>query len=542
MRIQSITNQPKLNFKSVSNDSATKKDVALETVKEISDKKEVQKSKNTSKAVIAALTLVVMAVMSSRGFQKNSNKYLKKFRNFLEGRLENSSLKESSKLTKFYQYSIRQMNSFIRKSESINNITSLKDILFMKLMYKSKPTKKIHKSISDYFEKVSQKTVNDSYEKTKKSFKKMNEVFDKLDEFILKDSPDELVEYEPNKFLTKRQLIKKAREHRDNAQILVDSFISKESLENRYKYMNEVTSNLYSSFWDASFKDFWSKDNKFKNKDMWQKFIAAEQIQGNKTEMSRWAATARNAITYTKSDKTDLIYDYVKKLDGIVPSYDKEGIEIIKKLEWFSRHSEGLIDNKSLFLKELAKLKKHIIPSELSGDIEQTITKCRESYIETIEELVNETGTGELQDMLSIYYKIAPFELANSGASLAVQRAVVSFDKSVNLEVEEFFDKLRDLKLGSAPTDILTILFSFVALSFGLGYAKDKDERISRMFKSGIPIVGGIATTMFTTTKLVSGGKSLALGFLSGIVLNQIGKIVDNIRIKNRKLDTNNAE
>ena len=31
-------------------------------------------------------------------------------------------------------------------------------------------------------------------------------------------------------------------------------------------------------------------------------------------------------------------------------------------------------------------------------------------------------------------------------------------DKSINLETEEFVNKLRDLKMGSAPTDILTIL------------------------------------------------------------------------------------
>ena len=50
------------------------------------------------------------------------------------------------------------------------------------------------------------------------------------------------------------------------------------------------------------------------------------------------------------------------------------------------------------------------------------------------------------------------------------------------------------------------------------------------MLTSGIPLIGGIAATTYSTTKLVSGGKSLAFGFLSAIVLNQIGKIADNIR------------
>ena len=127
-------------------------------------------------------------------------------------------------------------------------------------------------------------------------------------------------------------------------------------------------------------------------------------------------------------------------------------------------------------------------------------------------------------------YKIAPFELAKSGAALSVKKAVETFDKALNLETVEFFDKMRDLKLGSAPTDILTIILSFITLSFGFGYAKDKEEKKSVMLKSGIPVVGAIATTLYSTTKLVSGGKSLALGFLSGIVLNQLGTITDNLR------------
>ena len=114
-----------------------------------------------------------------------------------------------------------------------------------------------------------------------------------------------------------------------------------------------------------------------------------------------------------------------------------------------------------------------------------------------------------------------------------MRKAVKSFDKSVEKEGVEFFDKLRDLRLGSAPTDVLTILFSTVMLSLGLGHAKDKDARNTIMLKSGIPVAGGIGVSMFSAAKLVSGGKSLALGFLSGIILNRVGAIADNVR-KNR--------
>ena len=179
---------------------------------------------------------------------------------------------------------------------------------------------------------------------------------------------------------------------------------------------------------------------------------------------------------------------------------------------------------------ELEKLEKHKIASNLV----KTHEDFKNSHIQLIKDLLNDTATGELQDMLSIYYKLAPFELDKSGASLAVKKAVQSFDKSVQYECVEFFDKIRDLRLGSAPTDVLTILFSFITLTLGLGHAKSKEKCQSIMLTSGIPIVGGIAVSTITATKLVSGGKSLALGFLSGLALNQIGKVVDNIFKRNK--------
>lgn len=504
-----------------------------ETVNPELDKKPSSSKKENSHIgsgiTLATLLTVCIFFMLSRGFQKNTNKFLNKVKDYLEKKQELSTLSSSGKKTKMYEYAIHRTNSFIKKSESINNITSLKDILFMKFMYKFEPTKEIHKTISEGFEKLSRKTVVDSYTKTEKDFEKMNQIFKHLDEFILDKSPDEIIYFNGKKY-TKKQLVKQAQAHREMANEIVSNFTSTNSQKNRYEYINKVTEDLYSRFWDASFKDFWSKNNKFKRKEMWQTFIAAEQIKGDKTKLAEMVATARNALTYTNTDKSEFIHNYIKNLDGIIPPNDAEGIEIITKLEWFANNTEGLKNNKELFMAELEKLEKHKIASNLV----KTHEDFKNSHIQLIKDLLNDTATGELQDMLSIYYKLAPFELDKSGASLAVKKAVQSFDKSVQYECVEFFDKIRDLRLGSAPTDVLTILFSFITLTLGLGHAKSKEKCQSIMLTSGIPIVGGIAVSTITATKLVSGGKSLALGFLSGLALNQIGKVVDNIFKRNK--------
>ena len=153
-------------------------------------------------------------------------------------------------------------------------------------------------------------------------------------------------------------------------------------------------------------------------------------------------------------------------------------------------------------------------------------------YADLTKNIMNDTSKGFLEDMLDIYYKLSPFELSMTGASGTLKKAVSSFDNAINLETVEFFDKERDLVLGSAPTDVLTVLFSGAAISYGLGFAENKDKRTSILLKSGIPVIGAIATTIISATKLVSGTKSIIFGVISGIILNSLGNIADKYRLE----------
>ena len=491
---------------------------------------------NFSKTAFLACIIGGGMLFLSKGVQKHTTKTLEKIRDTLEGKLDTSVLKDSHKKSSFYEYSLRRINSFLLKSESINNINSLKDILFMKSMYSTAPTKKVHKGISDFFEKLSINTIKKSYKKTQKDFDEMYKIFDDLDDYILRTSGDELVTYRDkkihkNKKVAKKELIKEAKNFRDTVKMVTDAFIMDKTQDVRYGYIKQSTTNLYTNFWNESFKGFWTKDNKFKRKEMWQTFIASEQIKGNKTHLAKNVAFTRQVLSFTDKEKLLFISGYLKNLDAIMPPKDIEGANIVKKLQWLAKNTNSIKNNKELFLKELKKLKKHNLGNN------KTLMEDKETNIKLIKSMIKDKATGELQDMLDIYYKIAPFELSKSGALKSAQKAVSSFDKSVNLEVGEFFDKERDLGLGSAPTDVLTLLFSCGMITYGLNKAKGKDEKTSVILKSGIPIVGAVGTSLISATKLVAGSKSIALGLISGLVLNRIGTHADKIR----KGYTNNA-
>ncbi len=483
-------------------------------------------------ALLAGASLLVLM----RGLPKNTTKYLENIKEFLEKKLKKSSLADSDKWTEFYTYSIRKVNGFIDKSQSINNVTSLKDILFKKFMDLTKFTGNIHKKISVFFEKISRNTVKNVYNSTAGKFKKMFNSFEKLDTVILKNTPDEIITIN-GKTLTKREWVEIARKHRINLEQSVMEFVSEPKQTARYKQIKATTSKLCDQFWDASFKDFWSKNNRFRRKEMWQTFIPAEQISAGKSTLAEQVAVIRNKITYTNADKMNLIEEHLKKMEELILPSDVQGIALVKKLKWFLKNPDGMVENADVFKRELVKLTDRPLQEGLDKSILAHQQTLRNTYMKSITDLLDSKNCGELQEMLSIYEKIAPYEL--SVLKPQVTKAVKSFDKSLKTETVDFFDKVRDLELGSAPTDLISPITSAGLITYGLVKADDADERKSVVLKVGIPIIGGLLVSILCTTRLIAGGKAMLLGAGSGFALNQVGSFVDKMRKNNSKNPTN---
>lgn len=491
-------------------------------------KKKSHKKRNIALTVgSSALAVGAGVLVLTKGLPKNTTKYLEKLKEFLEKKLEKST---SDKWGEFWEYTIRKVDSLTEKSQSINNFTTIKDLAFKWVMGLTEPTAKAHQRITDFFEHIARRTVKSAYKTAGKKFDNMYKTFDKLDEYILKSNPDEIILYEGEEY-TKKELIELARSHRKKVMDSVSDFTSMTSCEDRYKYIKDATAALYTDFLNKIKNNFWSKDNLFLKKEMWQTYIPDAQITGNKKSLNEQVAKVRNCISYTDKDKSEVIYGYLKTLKKLVPPSDQEGLEIIKKLEWYTKNPEGLKENSDIFLNMLSSLQGRPLEKGLEEVVEQNQLKLRELNINSIKELLDKNSTGELQKMLSIYRRFAP-EMDKFKAENSVRKAVASFDKAVKTETTEFFDKVRDLQLGSAPTDIIGIAAPTAMIGYGLAEAEDKDERKSVMYKAGIPVIGSIATTIYCTTKLISGGVSLAFAGLTGLLFSAVGSGIDKFRHK----------
>lgn len=353
---------------------------------------------------------------------KTAAKYLEKLKSKLEIKIA-----KGSSLENFYRKSLEKVESFIEKTSSINNLTSLKDVLFQKLMFgkngNRKFTRDIHEGITSFFTKIGRKTVNSSYSKTHNKFSSLNEYLINLNEKVLRDNP---------KAKSKIDLLnKKIAALNKN----LEKGFGINARNERLCKMNEASDDLFDYFWNASFGDI----KNFKSKEMYQTFIADVKIAPHKEKMAKEVEELRTILA---DEFKDILSEY-----------------------------------------------------------EKVLTK---------------TEFNKLQSKID-----------------SVQK---SLKKSIKIETVEFFDKVRDLKLGSAPTDVLSILGTVGAVGWFLGKSKDKDERISASLKYGIPAIGAIATSLLCTAKLISGGKAMMFGLVSGWLMNKAGEIVDDAR-KKYKLD-----
>ena len=98
-------------------------------------------------------------------------------------------------------------------------------------------------------------------------------------------------------------------------------------------------------------------------------------------------------------------------------------------------------------------------------------------------------------------------------------------------EYFDYFDKKRDLVLGSAPTDILTATLLLATGGVALASADTKDDRISRLLKGILPTIAGLGTSIALTSMLFSGVKGMLIGYGAGFILSRIGSDLDKRRI-----------
>ncbi len=478
---------------------------------------------------IAISALVVgfgTLALFSGGLNKGAAKLLDKWRVKLERRMASGG-----KLKNFYRFALSKVNSFIEKSGSVNNFTSLKDVACQRIMWGKDGertfTRNIHEGITRFFDKISRKTVNSSYSSTHKKFANLTEYFNSLNERILRNHPNDKNVADALNFAGLR--IAKVNEN-------LEKGFGVNARTARLKDVRNATDGLFEFFWDASLKDV----KNFKSKNMWQTFIAEDYMLPAKMKLANKTGVLRQLITHDISDNYKATSTALNNIQKFVNPKDAATNDIMSSLRNNLNKYKKLSDDEHLTQRNntikviknnLKKLSDSFAKNSKEYGYNEDAVKSISSYVAEVEDIISKSSKGELQEILTTYKAYLP---RNEYLKLKskVQSAIKSLDKSIDIETVQYVDKARDLRLGSAPTDVLSIVGTVGAVGYYVNKADGKDEKISASLKYGIPAIGAIATSLYCTARLISGGKAMFFGLISGWAINKVGEAVDNVRKK----------
>ena len=365
-----------------------------------------------------------------------------KFSSSLVNKLKTKSTKAANKAKvdnsfwgKWNKGKEKVFNGMTNLIQILNNANSFKDEMFQKLCNKTLFTRKIHKSITEGFDKISKQTV---FWKHKRVTKQMNTLDD-----IISQYKNRLSDTEKMIFDEKLEEINKLQE-----------YFNPENITYRLQNQEGIMQNLE--------KDVIEKMVEFKNG---FKLNGGKNLEHSKNACRFWAE--------------DILMPKRNKIE-------EDGLQVINALVGDGKTTKGAY-------RELIELL-HLNPEEKLA----------------LEESIKQTGK--------------------------------ALHKANKVECVEYFDKKRDLMLGSAPTDVLTALAGLTASGIAIGVADTKQDRISRAITGAFPVIAGLGVSTALTAMLFSGGKGMALGAASSMILSGIGSSINRTIFPNNRNDVYLAE
>lgn len=509
--------------------------VSKDEMKQIQDGQKPDSHKLGMSIVTTSLVAGAGILLLMRGLPKGITKNLMALRQKIGYKISEIDEKTKiSKTEKIYRFILQRTSSFAEKLEACNNITSLKDILFKKLMSKTKFTKNIHDKISNLFEKISRKTVLQNYKNTDKTVNSTLSNLQQVNKKILEDNPLEIVTINGIS-KTKKEWIEVINNHSAQIQQLYKDNFGEQALLNRYQRSKQAVKGLDEKFWQESFQDW----HNFTSKKMYQTFVAYDLIKGNRTALIRDVNKFRKLISNDITDTYKSLSHALTSLENTVSPKDETSIRALKRLKINLEKYINLsgsteeAQRTAISQKILTDLDniKSVVNSNTKKEYPPEIQELISRHIETATNTLNNDSKGNVQEIITIYKNLLERNEYNK-VKASMNSMVNSLDNSINTETARFFDKLRDLTIGSAPTDIMSILAGVGTLGYGLTKAKDNDQRVSISLKYGIPALATIGTSLYCTAGLLSGGKAMAFAFISGFIVNKIGVFVDDMRKK----------
>lgn len=488
-----------------------------------------EEARKTNNAKLIGLSIAGAIVTTAAGIffvlkggPKGVSKGFKRLQNYLEYKVQQSKLNNMSDtpLNRFYVYMIGKLDKIKHGSEAINNYTSFKDSAFKKIMYLSKPTRYLHQATTRLFEKIGRQAVVNAYKESTRTFNLARDMAAGTSMKAFSRKAGEVVEINGVK-KTRLQWLEHLLKMDDDLAKIYEKHFGEEIRGSRYLRIKKSAKELEEQFKDL--KTFWSQD-------LVTSFMAEDAIAAEKTAIQKLVKSHRKDISYSLKDFHTDTDKMIIQMTHSISHNDIAKINMLRNIRQSiykyiqSGTNDGKIRKEILsgaddFRAEIIKaMNNNSMDKEVATNLLENITELRR--------MVVNFKSGKVEEMLDIYKKLLP-ESDYKTVEKFYREGVKNLDKSIKIETDDFVSKVRDLSLGSAPTDVLTILGGLGTLGYYLAKSKDNDERVSISLKYGFPAIAGLGVSLYGNAKLFAGTKAMAIGIGSSILLGKMGSFMD---------------
>ncbi len=471
--------------------------------------------RNSSIVVAAGIALMApLAIVGAKGklpkpIQNFFSQHMKSMRASMQILAEKPEMNKAEMICmKILQKTTSIINSV---KSAMLNFTPFKDSATEQGLRKIKLGKVCDKT-TGFFEEMAVKMTSISYKKSSDSYAIMKESLSQSNKIVANGkNASELVEINGITRTVKEwaQIAKDKSKSVDNA---YDAF-RPEAVTNRHQALSQELEGFSDSVWEntwGSLKEYWNNPSKITS------FVLEDMIAPIKQKFSGGIVSQRKVITNSTSDVAKEMSGMISNIESKIDMGNKGSIDLLKKLKATVKDYKinQSPDAKKQMMEQVDNIMKEFssITSSSGTKYNQTSSETITKSLESIKSTIQSSKQGQLEEVLEIYKHILP-EKEYVQLAKAAKESKNSLKDAVSTESEKFIEKIRDLKSGSAITDVSSTLITPTAsIAVGMSMAKTKEKKRSVLLNLGVPILTGVAVSTAATVAMMTAGPSLVLG------------------------------
>jgi len=494
------------------------------------------------------LTAGVIGLFFAKGFHGSSYKKLSKYTEKLSREIQDTNLEATKDLAnKTALYAKKGTKKTIDALQATSNFTAIKDYICDKLFRKNKATTQFADGSKKGFKKVVDKTLGKKYDKVEVKIKDLTSLLkhynianisnlddaQKMKKVTIKGTTKTLGEW--------IEILSQQTSRLESA--YDDGF----SLGAR-KLRDKKRSGLLTGLSDKIKERFFTNNGLFKAKN-YKTYVTEDLTSSAQRELSDDILRAKKQVTNNIPTIHESIKSQINQFSQTINPEDKtsrDTLQLIKqKLELFKKCSgENEAQARNKIIKEISSViddaSAVIQTNSHYSDAQKTEIIKQLEQIKNSVSSTNSGSKGALEEIMTILRGLNKETIGESGKKIISDSEFKEFsklsskiskgiEKATDLERGEYFLKQAELEVGSAPTDVLSVLFPIGAGAYAIAKGDDKDEKISATLTTCIPLVGTFATFVYGTTKMFSGAKNLIFSMVSGLALGKLGDYCDKL-------------